>query len=242
MDEKTAKLIAPKLEALHAFVNIVEIKGMGLQDYQTWCNYQAMYDDIKDVLNDPKLGIYSPPIPDRGSPGASTLSRYNQERIVLSGKTLIAYLQAKLAQHPSVKTRANQPLRCFLSFRFEETSSNYADLVRRFLELSGIEVVTGERFEPRSISEKIAELLTSDLNFGVLIVTRYGESMWTRDEVNRLWGEEKYVIILVEEGASFKQGLQADIEWIQFPEGHISDTYIKILEGISYIREKTGKL
>jgi len=72
----------------------------------------------------------------------------------------------------------------------------------------------------------------------VLIVTEEGESIWTRDEANRLWNEGKYVIVLVFKGALFTKGLQGDLEWIPFIEGHISDTFIKLLEGIQFIQGK----
>ena len=243
IDEETAKLIAPKLEALRSFIYTVSIAGQNLRDMKSREDYLEMYDDLKKTLNDPSFEVFAPPIPHFGTTSwDATLWAEHALAIVESGNRVVAYLDSQIKQVPLTTEKPFQPLRCFLSYRFADESRQYSNEVRQFLELNGIEVVSGDRFEPRSISEKISGILASDLDFGILIVTKEGESMWTRDEVNQLWSEEKFVIVLVEEGASFKPGLQGDIEWIQFLEGHVSDTFIKILEGISYIREKTGRL
>jgi hypothetical protein len=242
VDEETARAIIPKLEALRAFVRNLGMAGQYLPDNTTRANYRAMYDDIASTINDPLLEIYAPPLPHLGTTGSdSKLWGSHQIRILESATRLISYVEAQLQQVPSISRIKALPLRCFLSFRFIDQGRAYADEVRHFLELSGIEVVTGERFEPRSVSEKLNELLDSELDFGVLIVTEDGESFWTRDEANRLWNEGKYVILLVHEDATFAQGLRGDLEWIPFSEGHISDAFSKLLEGIDFIRKNPPK-
>jgi len=239
MEEEVAKIIRPKLDALIAFIKTVGTAGLYLPDNVTRANYRAMYEDIKKTLNDPNLETYAPSLPHFGTTlDDSTLRTQHQIRILESGMQLIAYLEAQLKQVPLSILPKTYPLRCFLSFRFSPQGKQYADEVRHFLELVGVEVVTGDRFEPRGISEKIGELLSAGTHFGILIITEDGESMWTRDEVNKLWSEGKYVIILVLEGASFSQGLKGDLEWITFAKGHISDAFTKILEGIRFIRGK----
>ena len=242
MDPKTALLIWPKLQALRAFIKSVGTAGQYLPDNATRATYREMYADIKKTLDDPALETYAPPLPHLGTTGdESTLWGDHQIRIMASGNSLIAYLEGKLAQAPGSLPQPTRPLRCFLSYRFGPKANAYADGLRHFLELVGVEVITGDRFEPRSVSDKINELLSGDLDFGILIIAEGGESMWTRDEVNALWNDGKYVIVLVVEGEAFTPGLQADLEWIAFPDGHISEAYVKLLEGIKFIRRKRAE-
>lgn len=239
MDEVTAKLLRPKIEAMRAFIITVGSAWQFLPDNETRSNYRAMYEDIKKTLNDPNLETYAPSLPHLGTTSDdATLRQKHQILILESGTRLIKYIEAQLTQVPSTSRLRTHPLRCFLSYRFSKEGKQYAIEVKHFLELIGVEVVTGEHFEPRGIGEKVRELLSTDLDFGILIIAKTGESMWTRDEVNKLWNEEKYVIVLVIEGASFSPGLQSDLEWIPYTEGHISDTFVHILEGVQFIRGK----
>lgn len=243
MDEQLAPELIPKLEALRSFIRTVGTAGEYLPDNQTRASYRAMYDDIRETLSDPLLETYAPPLPHLGTTSDdATLWGTHQIRILESGTRLIAYLDAKLNEVDRLRPSPTAPIRCFLSYLFSEKGNQYADELRHFLELSGIEVVTGERFEPRSVSEKLGELLESELDFGVLIIAENGESFWTRDEVNRVWAERKRVIVLVEEGSDFEQGLQGDLEWIRFSAGYISEAYTKLLEGIEFIRNEQSGL
>jgi hypothetical protein len=42
--------------------------------------------------------------------------------------------------------------------------------------------------------------------------------------------------VLVEDGARFAQGVFGDLEYIPFAPDHIGDAFIKLMEGIAYIR------
>jgi len=237
VDEETARLIRPKLKALKTFMWNVSVIGPGLPDNETRSTYRAMYDDIRDSLGDPKLEIFAPPLPRLGTTGdRAKLRGEHQTRILQSGGLLEAYLGSLLSQVGPTQQAVEKPLQCFLAYRFTDQSERYATEVREFLELLDIDVISGGRFEPRSVSEKIKELLSEDLDFGVLIVSDEGESMWTRDEVNSLWSQGKKVIVLVEEGTQFTQGLQGDLEWIPFPQGHISDAFSRLVEGTKFIQ------
>ncbi len=129
----------------------------------------------------------------------------------------------------------------FLSFRFEG-GKNYATDVKKFLEMQNITVLTAEKFEPRSISEKVQDLFDLEPDFVILIIAEDGESFWTRDEIATMLAMKKHVIPLVVKGAKFTQGLFGDLEFIPFSIDHISDTYIKLMEGIEFIRENLSEL
>jgi CheY-like chemotaxis protein len=132
-------------------------------------------------------------------------------------------------------------LRCFLSFRFSEPSISYAMKVKAFLEAQAIHVQTGQTYEPRGISSKMQDLLSMDFDFSILVVAEEGESFWTRDEVSQIRSFGKPVIPLVVAGSSFTSGIFGDLEWIEFPSGQISEVFIKLQQGIRYIRGASGK-
>jgi len=239
MDEKKASLMRPKLEALKAFLQNVTYFHLHLPDNETRANYREMYADIAASLEDPKLELYAPPLPHLGTTGPdSTLWAAHRTLILDSASRLVTYLEAQLAQVPSATPPPSKRMKCFLSHRVSGEGSRYTGDVKRFLEYLGIEVVSGDKFEPRSVREKVAELLAAGHDFGVLIVAEGGESFWTRDEVNALWSEGKYVIVLVEEGAEFVQALRGDLEWIPFAKGHLGDAFLKVLEGIEFIWQR----
>ena len=126
---------------------------------------------------------------------------------------------------------------CFISLRFDEKSKELLKKLKKFLTLLDIEVITGLEYQPRRISEKVSEKLNLDIDFLIYIITNEGESFWTRDEIAIGYAKDYYAIPLVEKGAKFNSGIFGDLEYIDFSEGCIEKTFIKILEGIKYIKD-----
>ena len=126
-------------------------------------------------------------------------------------------------------------LTVFLSFRFTPTNSAVASTIQAFLNALGIEVVTGQGYEPRSVSSKVAERL-SRVDAVVLLVGADGESPWTRDEVAQASAMGAAVIPIVEDGAAFSPGLFGDLEYITFQAGHIGDAFLALAQAAQYIR------
>lgn len=237
LDQENARLIRPKLRVLLTFINNVINLGPNLPDNATRKDYDAIYYDIKEMIDDPGFETYAPPLPHLGTVGRKDLLwDTHMSAVIYSGTHLIAYLEGQLAEINGEPQTKERQLSCFLSHRFSEIGKSYAREVRQFLELVNIEVVEGSKFEPRSVSKKIQEQLDAGHDFAVLIISEDGESMWTRDEANSFWQDGRHVIVLVSEASEFEQGLQGDLEWIPFPEGHISEGFIKLLEGIDFIR------
>src|SRR5262245_50120609 len=135
-------------------------------------------------------------------------------------------------------TRGRQMLKCFLSYRFTDENEIAALPVQEFLRLLNVEVRTGNRYEPRQVSEKMLSILSEPLDFIVLLITANGESMWTRDEINTALHKGIHLVPLVEKGATFHRGLFADLEYIEFTPGHIGDAFLKLLQAIEFIREQ----
>lgn len=131
-------------------------------------------------------------------------------------------------------------LRCFLSFRFSDENELVALRIQQFLNLIGVEVLTGASYEPRQVSEKVLSKLREPLDFIVLLVTRTGESMWTRDEIGTAVHKGIALVPLVEQGSTFAKGLFADVEYAEFETGHIGDVFLKLLQAVNFIREQSA--
>ena len=108
----------------------------------------------------------------------------------------------------------------------------------RFLELVGVDVLTGIGYEPRRVSAKVLERLKGSHEFFVYLITKEGESSWTRDELAVAYGSGLPVILLVERGAEISKGLLGDWEYIQFDTDHLGDAYIRVLEALRFIGER----
>jgi hypothetical protein len=126
-------------------------------------------------------------------------------------------------------------LTVFLSYRFSPANSGVATTVQAFLSALGVEVVTGQGYEPRSVSTKVAQRL-SRVDAVVLLIGADGESPWTRDEVATAHARGADVIPIVEEGSAFSAGLFGDQEYITFQAGHIGDAFLELAQAMQYIR------
>lgn len=149
-----------------------------------------------------------------------------------------AELEARVEILESKIQELSRQLSCFLSYRFNARGKAMALELSRFLSLLNIKVVSGMGYEPRRITEKVTARLKSGHDFLVYLITKDGESMWTRDELVVSFGSGVPVIILVEKGTSFEKGLLSDWEYVEFDGDHIGDTFISILEAIDFLKEQ----
>ncbi|MCR9202682.1 MAG: hypothetical protein NXI04_28905 [Planctomycetaceae bacterium] len=127
----------------------------------------------------------------------------------------------------------------FVAHGFDEVGKKYAFEVRMFLELLGISVVTGEYYEPRSVSDKVRGRIAANDAF-VAIVTPQDDHTWIIQETTLADSLGKQPIVLVEQTAEHKRGLRGDNEDIYFPAGHVSETFNRILQGFHTIRGTSG--
>lgn len=130
---------------------------------------------------------------------------------------------------------------CFLSYRFNLRGKALALELSRFLTLLNIKVISGLGYEPRSVADKVLGRLKFGHDFFVYLITKDGESTWTRDELAVAFGAGVPVIILVEKGAELGKGILGDWEYIEFDSDHIGDTFIAILEALDYLKEQRLK-
>jgi hypothetical protein len=133
-------------------------------------------------------------------------------------------------------------LRCFVSFRFDEHSKALALELRNFMELAGLEFISGLGYEPRSVSEKVLDRLKGRINLFIVILASGADSAWLHQEIGVAKGRGLPVMVLREDGAGFDEGLLSDIEYASFPKGQISGVFIPVLQAIQYIqlRSKTS--
>jgi len=129
-------------------------------------------------------------------------------------------------------------LRCFLSYRYIVQNELTVLKVKEFLSLLDVEVITGTSYEPRRISDKVLSMLTGPLDFLVLLVTREGESPWTRDEIATALQKGIPVVPLVENGVDFSPGLFGDLEYIPFDPNHVGDGFLKLLEAVHFLKKR----
>lgn len=132
--------------------------------------------------------------------------------------------------------RKPDKLRCFISYRFNEEAQNIIIDLKSFLELIGVEVITGYEYEPRKISDKVSDKLDDSIDLVVYLITKEGESFWTRDEIASGYGKKCYTIPILEKGMAFENGIFGNLEYIEFESGHIGDSFIRLLQGIRFIR------
>ena len=132
-------------------------------------------------------------------------------------------------------------LTCFISLRFDDKSKSYLQQLEKFLKLLNINVVTGLPYEPRKVSEKVISKLNK-IDFVIYLIAAESESLWTRDEL--VLGSQKtcYAISLVEKGSKFTGEIFSDLEYIEFETDRIESAFIKLLEGINFIKENKNNI
>lgn len=180
------------------------------------------------------------------SPDASNLTLFREvlQRELLLEEAVLTLrldgmedLRTRVAALENTLLKASPNLSCFLSYRFNPRSKSYVLELTRFLGLVGVNVVTGLGYEPRKISEKVIERLREGgHSFFIYLITREGESTWTRDELAVARGSDLPLVLLVEKGGEIGKGLLADWEYIEFEVDHIGDAFIPIMEAVSFIR------
>ena len=90
------------------------------------------------------------------------------------------------------------------------------DRLKRLLDAVHIEWVTGEQFEPRRIEDKVKARLRADIDFIIAVITKAGESKWIRDELADANARDLWVVVLLEDGATFDKGIFGTLEYITY--------------------------
>lgn len=140
-----------------------------------------------------------------------------------------------VALEKAAKAAGNNP-KCFISFKFDDPETvAQVNRLKRLLAAVHIEFLTGEEFEPRRIEDKVKGRLRADVDFLVAVITKAGESKWIRDEITDANSRELWIVLLIEEGATFEKGIFGTLEYIPYSAA-IEQTFPAVLEGINFIR------
>lgn len=123
----------------------------------------------------------------------------------------------------------------FIAHSFDPTGQSYANEVSSFLQLLGLKVTSGKSFAPIQVADKVKERLTKG-DILVAIVTPQDHPTWVTQEITLADTLNKSPFILKDADATFKGGILGDREYIEFPKGYISQSFIKILEGLRSLR------
>jgi len=134
------------------------------------------------------------------------------------------------------KPQAVLPASVFIGYSFDGAGREVADFLATFLRALDFDVVTGEPFEARSVSDKVKTLIRSQ---GVVlcILTRpedggRGYSEWVRDEATFAAALDKPLFVLIEEGMDNIPGIHGDLEYIPFRHNNLGPILLKLVQGL----------
>ncbi len=120
----------------------------------------------------------------------------------------------------------------FVAHGFDDNGKKYAGEVRVFFESLRIKVETGEYFEPGSVPEKVKARIDSSDMF-IAIVTPQDNHTWITQETLYADAKGKQPFVLVDRQVPYKPGMLGDSEYIPFTAGCISETFVKIIQGMN---------
>jgi hypothetical protein len=139
----------------------------------------------------------------------------------------------------SAKAAGNKP-KCFISFKFDNPETvTQVNRLKRLLAAAHIEFLTGEEYEPRRIEDKVKGRLRADVDFLIAVSTKAGESKWIRDEIADANSRGLWIVLLLEEGATFEKGIFGSLEYVPFSLA-IEQTFPAVLEGVNFIKADTS--
>jgi hypothetical protein len=101
--------------------------------------------------------------------------------------------------------------------------------------LNGLRVYSGRVFSAKKVSEKVEKHLARH-DIVVAILTAADDNIWLIQEMTAAATLNKPLFILKQDDVTFKEGLLGDYEYIPFPPGQITSTFIPMLEGLAEIR------
>lgn len=162
----------------------------------------------------------------------------NLAQIVLeyhSGELNVEAEVAKIEKALSLRPLQRLIQSAFIAHGFDQKGKTYAQQISQFLRLLGVAVTTGEYFEPTSVSEKVKRRIAENDMF-VAVVTPQDDRTWIIQETTYADSLNKHPIVLIETTIEQKRGLRGDQEDVFFPDGHVSEAFVKILQGLRKLR------
>lgn len=131
---------------------------------------------------------------------------------------------------------------CFISYRFTSKTKNSINELTRFLHLLDVDVTTGNRYEPRRISDKVQQRLRETYDFFIYVVSSEGDSTWMKQELGMAFMKELPIVILVDDSVTFEPGILGDWEYIPYHTEHIGDSFLPVIEALRYIKQNKSAI
>jgi hypothetical protein len=128
-----------------------------------------------------------------------------------------------------------QRKKCFVSFHFDEHGAALAYELRDFLEIIGIQFVSGQGYEPRPVSSKVLSRLDHKIDLFIVIFSREENVDWLQQEVGIAKGRGIPIMVLVEGEVRFASGILADHEYVRFPVGTISKAFFPLIQALRFL-------
>jgi hypothetical protein len=153
--------------------------------------------------------------------------------------SLVRYASNSLAisTQGKPKQRPGFPASVFMGYSFDGAGREVADFVGNFLKTLDFDVVTGEPFEAKPVSDKVKTLIRSQ---GVVlcIFTKPEEggkaySEWVRDEATFAAALDRPLFVLVERGIDNIPGIHGDLEYIPFDHNNLGPVLLKLVQGLN---------
>lgn len=174
---------------------------------------------------------------------ASASFRLDAEKIVdncISDLWLVPLSPSKLDPPKSRSDLSLAPklfegLKCFLSYRFPgspATSDHDITHLREFLDELGVATITAAGFSPVEAPQDKVMRVMRDAEVTIQVVPASGPSPWLSDEAASAKSLNHPLIRIKEHRASVLTGMTANDEWISYSEGHISDAFVKLIQGL----------
>ena len=103
----------------------------------------------------------------------------------------------------------------------------------------GFQVTTGEGYSPKGVSNKVKRRLLAQ-EVVIAVLSRKDDSTWLTQEAAGAAFTSRPLILLIEEGVTFKPGVLGDLEYIRFSEGQIPMAFVPLLEGLQELGYRIG--
>lgn len=127
----------------------------------------------------------------------------------------------------------------FIAHSFDQEGKSYAYELVKLLNLLHFQVSTGEGYSPEGVSSKVKRRLLAQ-EVVIAILSRKEDAAWLTQEAAGATFTNKPLIIALAEGVDFNPGVLGDLEYIRFPAGQISATFVPLLEGLREIGYRIG--
>ncbi len=240
-------LLRVRIDSLMTFITNVQIAGTAvLLDNQARKEFDEMYSDIEEILGDPNLQTYAPPLPHLGTTSRDQLLLSKHQLLIINyGTRLIKYVEGVLNSFDNHRQSATNIIKQRKIFISHGTESQALSSLEEFISALGFIPVIAKKnpSHDQSLNQKIEELIrTSD----AVIILATGDDKITGDD--KLQPRQNVIheiglaqvihqgriIYLLEENTIFPSNIKPKV-YSSFSKDNLANSFIDIVrEFVSY--------